>query len=39
MGAVFAAVYWRTRTLWAAYAAHALNNAVALAVMKLYGGG
>ena len=39
MGAVFAAVYWRTRTLWAAYAAHALNNAVALTVMKLYGGG
>lgn len=38
MGAVFAAVYWRTRTLWAAYAAHVLNNAVALAVMKLYGG-
>ena len=37
MGAVFAAVYWRTRTLWAAYAAHALNNAFALAVMKLYG--
>lgn len=37
MGAVFAAVYWRTRTLWAAYAAHALNNAVALAIMKLYG--
>ena len=37
MGAVFAAVYWRTRTLWAAYAAHALNNALALAVMKLYG--
>lgn len=38
MGAVFAAVYWRTRTLWAAYAAHVANNAVALAVMKLYGG-
>lgn len=37
MGAVFAAVYWRTHTLWAAYAAHALNNALALAVMKLYG--
>lgn len=37
MGAVFAAVYWRTRTLWAAYGAHALNNALALAVMKLYG--
>ncbi len=38
MGAVFAGVYWRTRTLWAAYAAHALNNAVALVVMNLYGG-
>lgn len=37
MGAVFAAVYWRTRTLWAAYGAHVLNNAVALTVMKLYG--
>ena len=37
MGAVFAAVYWRTRTLWAAYAAHALNNALALVIMKLYG--
>ncbi|MET0807839.1 MAG: type II CAAX endopeptidase family protein, partial [Pseudoxanthomonas sp.] len=27
MGAAFAVVYWRTRTLWAAVAAHALNNA------------
>ena len=35
MGAVFAAVYWRTRTLWAAYATHALNNAFALAVICL----
>lgn len=34
MGAVFAGVYWRTRTLWAAYIAHALNNAVALALMN-----
>lgn len=38
MGSVFAAVYWRTRTLWAAYAAHALNNAIALAVLNLYSG-
>src|SRR4051794_28493731 len=29
MGAAFALVYWRTRTLWASIAAHALNNAVA----------
>ena len=39
MGAAFALVYWRTRTLWASIAAHALNNAVALALVKLYGGG
>ncbi|HYM85528.1 MAG TPA: CPBP family intramembrane glutamic endopeptidase [Pseudoxanthomonas sp.] len=39
MGAAFAFVYWRTRTLWAAIAAHALNNAIALALLKLYGGG
>ena len=39
MGAEIAAGNWPARTLWAAYAAHALNNAVALAVMKLYGGG
>ncbi|MEO6104355.1 MAG: CPBP family intramembrane glutamic endopeptidase [Pseudoxanthomonas sp.] len=38
MGAAFALVYWRTRTLWASIAAHALNNAVALALVKLYGG-
>lgn len=38
MGAAFALVYWRTRTLWAAIAAHALNNAIALALLKLYGG-
>ena len=38
MGAAFAFVYWRTRTLWAAIAAHALNNAIALALLKLYGG-
>lgn len=36
MGAVFAGVYWRTRTLWAAWAAHALNNGLALAVIGLY---
>jgi membrane protease YdiL (CAAX protease family) len=35
MGAAFAWVYWRTRTLWAAIAAHALNNGIALAVLKL----
>ena len=39
MGAAFALVYWRTRTLWAAIAAHALNNAVALALLGLHGGG
>ncbi|MEO8365169.1 MAG: CPBP family intramembrane glutamic endopeptidase [Pseudoxanthomonas sp.] len=39
MGACFALVYWRTRTLWAAFAAHALNNAVALTLVRLYGGG
>ena len=39
MGAVFAGVYWRTRTLWAAYVAHALNNAAALALMMLSAGG
>ena len=39
MGAAFALVYWRTRTLWASIAAHALNNAVALGLVRLYGGG
>lgn len=39
MGAAFALLYWRTRTLWAPIAAHALNNAVALALVRLYGGG
>jgi membrane protease YdiL (CAAX protease family) len=39
MGAAFAVLYWRTRTLWAAIAAHALNNAIALAALKLYGAG
>lgn len=39
MGAAFALVYWRTRTLWASITAHALNNAVALALVMLYGGG
>lgn len=38
MGAAFALVYWRTRTLWASIGAHALNNAVALALVRLYGG-
>lgn len=39
MGAVFAGLYWRTRTLWAPITAHALNNAIALAALKLYGAG
>ena len=37
MGAAFAWVYRRTGTLWAAVIAHALNNAVALAAMVLFG--
>lgn len=32
MGAAFAWLYWRTGTLWAPILAHALNNAIALAV-------
>ena len=32
MGGVFAWLYWRTGTLWAPIAAHALNNALALLV-------
>ena len=35
MGAAFAWLYWRTGTLWAPIAAHALNNAVALGVHGL----
>ena len=35
MGAAFAWVYWRTGTLWAPIAAHALNNAIALTVHGL----
>ena len=35
MGAAFALVYWRTRTLWAAIGAHALNNGIALLLLKL----
>ena len=38
MGAAYAALYWHTRTLWAPIAAHALNNALALGALKLYGG-
>ena len=34
MGAAFALVYWRTRTLWAAISAHALNNAIALSLSE-----
>lgn len=35
MGAAFALVYWRTGTLWAAIGSHALNNAIALLLLKL----
>ncbi len=38
MGAAFAGLYWRTRTLWAAIAAHALNNAIALWLLRLQSG-
>jgi membrane protease YdiL (CAAX protease family) len=38
LGAAFAFVYWRTRTLWAAVGAHALNNAIALALLNLSAG-
>jgi membrane protease YdiL (CAAX protease family) len=38
MGGIFAWVYRRTGTLWAAIAAHILNNAIALAVLQVYGG-
>ncbi|MCH6485184.1 CPBP family intramembrane metalloprotease [Pseudoxanthomonas sp. LH2527] len=37
MGGIFAWVYRRTGTLWAPIAAHILNNAIALAVMQVYG--
>ncbi|HBK45489.1 MAG TPA: CPBP family intramembrane metalloprotease [Xanthomonadaceae bacterium] len=37
MGAAFAWLYWRTGTLWAAVAAHALNNAIALAALYFFG--
>ncbi|MGB3392552.1 MAG: CPBP family intramembrane glutamic endopeptidase [Stenotrophomonas sp.] len=37
MGAAFAWLYRKTGTLWAAVAAHALNNAVALAALVLFG--
>lgn len=33
MGALFAWVYWRTGTLWAAVGAHAVNNAIAGALL------
>ncbi len=39
MGAAYAALYWRTGTLWAPIAAHALNNGLALGMAKLYGAG
>jgi membrane protease YdiL (CAAX protease family) len=35
MGAAFSWVYWRTGTLWASVAAHAINNAIALGVHGL----
>lgn len=35
MAAVFAWLYWRTGTLWAPIAAHALNNGLALAIHGL----
>ncbi|KRG88387.1 membrane protein [Stenotrophomonas daejeonensis] len=37
MGAAFAWLYRRTGTLWAAVAAHALNNAIALAALVFFG--
>lgn len=37
MGAAFAWVYWRTGTLWASIATHALNNAAALAALHWFG--
>ena len=37
MGGIFAWVYRRTGTLWAPIAAHILNNAIALAVLQVYG--
>jgi len=37
MGAAFCWLYKRTGTLWAAIAAHALNNAVALAALVFFG--
>lgn len=37
MGAAFCWLYRRTGTLWAPIAAHALNNAVALAILMIFG--
>lgn len=37
MGAAFCWLYQRTGTLWAPIAAHALNNAVALGVLMVFG--
>ena len=37
MGAAFAWIYRKTGTLWAAVIAHAVNNAIALAAMVLFG--
>jgi len=38
MGAAYAVLYWRTGTLWAPIAAHALNNGLALGALNLCGG-
>ena len=37
MGVAFAWVYRKTGTLWAAFAAHGLNNATALAALLFFG--
>jgi membrane protease YdiL (CAAX protease family) len=37
MGAAFAWLYRKTGTLWAAIAAHAINNAIALGALVLFG--
>lgn len=37
MGAAFAWLYRKTGTLWAAIAAHAINNAIALTALVLFG--
>lgn len=39
MGVAFAWLYRKTGTLWAAIAAHAINNAIALGALVLFGAG